>query len=70
MPFGYWGTCCVLISLIKINSESVPHEALKEWLGGTGLGVKYVFDKVTPSVNWDSQKIELFGFRSTRCYCC
>jgi len=55
MPFGYWGNMLRFdLSNCKTYSENIPHEVLKRCLGGTGLGLNYVFEKVDPSVTWDS----------------
>ena len=35
------------------TTETISHEFLKEWIGGTGLGVKYMYDEVNPSITWD-----------------
>jgi len=32
--------------------EELPETALRKWVGGTGLGAKYLFDEVPPGVAW------------------
>jgi len=36
--------------------EELAHETLKTWLGGTGLGVKYMMDEVPADVTWDDPR--------------
>ncbi len=41
-------------------SEDRPDAAsLRKWVGGTGLGMKYLFDEVPPGVEWDSPENRL-----------
>ena len=41
-------------------SEETPDEAtLQRWLGGTGLGMKYLYEEVRPGVEWDSPENRL-----------
>ncbi|MFA7467528.1 MAG: aldehyde ferredoxin oxidoreductase C-terminal domain-containing protein [Desulfotomaculaceae bacterium] len=54
MPLGY------VDAMLRFNltdhaviTESLSPEVLKEWLGGTGLGVKYMYDEVDPLTAWD-----------------
>lgn len=60
MPFAYAG------SLLRINltaksivSESLSRQVLHDWVGGTGLGAKIVYDEVPPSANWDAPENRL-----------
>ncbi|MFC1943998.1 aldehyde ferredoxin oxidoreductase family protein [Chloroflexota bacterium] len=34
--------------------EAIPEDVLRQYIGGTGIGVKYLYDEVPPSVDWDS----------------
>lgn len=41
-------------------TEEQPNEAaLRKWLGGTGLGMKYLYDEVPAGVEWDSPENRL-----------
>src|SRR5215212_414555 len=33
--------------------EEVPPEVVRKWVGGTGLGVHYLYNEVPPEVQWD-----------------
>ena len=39
------------LSTRKITKEEIPEEILKQYIGGRGLGVKYLWDEVDPNVN-------------------
>jgi len=41
------------LSTKSYSAEELSHETMKTWLGGTGLGVKYMMDEVPPETNWD-----------------
>jgi aldehyde:ferredoxin oxidoreductase len=54
MFFGYRGSMLHIdLNKKQINKEVLDHEVLREWLGGTGLGVKFVYEKVDSSTAWD-----------------
>ncbi|MEM0150648.1 MAG: aldehyde ferredoxin oxidoreductase C-terminal domain-containing protein [Thermoplasmata archaeon] len=38
----------------KIVSESIGDDILKKFVGGTGLGAKYLYEEVLPGTSWDS----------------
>jgi aldehyde:ferredoxin oxidoreductase len=40
----------------KIWDEALDEATLRKFLGGTGLGVKYLFEEVDPKVNWSDPK--------------
>jgi aldehyde:ferredoxin oxidoreductase len=40
----------------KIWDEALDEAVLRKFLGGTGLGVKYLVDEVDPKVNWSDPK--------------
>ena len=40
----------------KIWDEALDEATLRKFLGGTGLGVKYLVDEVDPKVNWSDPK--------------
>ena len=55
MEIGYADTL-VRVNLTDktITRETLSHEFMNKWLGGTGIGVKLMYDEVPPSVPWDS----------------
>ncbi|MFC1871194.1 aldehyde ferredoxin oxidoreductase family protein [Chloroflexota bacterium] len=51
---GYRGKVLrVDLSREKLSEEAVDGATLKKYLGGTGLGAKYLYDEVAPGVTWD-----------------
>ncbi|MFC2058332.1 aldehyde ferredoxin oxidoreductase family protein [Chloroflexota bacterium] len=38
----------------KLDHETVPADVIRKYIGGTGIGVKYLYDEVPPGVDWDS----------------
>lgn len=42
-----------------ISEEYLQEEELKKWIGGTGIGAKYLYDEVPPSVQWNSPENRL-----------
>jgi len=53
--FGYAGKILrVDLSSGKISSEALDEATCRNYLGGTGLGAKILYDEVPPGVNWDS----------------
>ncbi|MDY6825570.1 MAG: aldehyde ferredoxin oxidoreductase C-terminal domain-containing protein [Bacillota bacterium] len=54
MLSGYTGNLlCFDLDTKTFIKEELPHELLKKWLGGTGLGVKYMYEEVPPDTSWD-----------------
>ena len=55
MPvMGYAGTILRVDLTNETVSEEVLDEAtLRKWVGGVGLGAKYLYEEVTPGVEWD-----------------
>ena len=46
----------------KIWDEALDEATLRQYLGGTGMGVKYLFDEVDPRANWsDPENIFFIG---------
>lgn len=35
----------------SINVESIPEEVVKEFIGGRGFGIKYLFNEIQPTVS-------------------
>jgi len=54
---GYVGKMLrVDLSKKRIREEELDERMLKKWVGGVGLGAKYLYDEVAPGVEWsDSQ---------------
>jgi aldehyde:ferredoxin oxidoreductase len=51
---GYMGKILrVDLSNEKISKESPDNETLRKYIGGTGLGVKYLYEEVPPGVAWN-----------------
>ena len=49
---AFWG------KLLRVNLttqtstvEEIPEEVLKDFVGGTGIGIKYLYDEVNPNVD-------------------
>ncbi|MFC1963701.1 aldehyde ferredoxin oxidoreductase family protein [Chloroflexota bacterium] len=38
----------------KLDHETVTDDVREKYIGGTGIGVKYLYDEVPPGVDWDS----------------
>jgi aldehyde:ferredoxin oxidoreductase len=54
-PFGYVGKILrVDLSQRTTSVEDLDEETLKKWVGGVGLGAKYLMDEVPPGVEWSS----------------
>lgn len=50
---GYMGRVLrVDLSREKISEESLDNKILREYLGGTGLGTKYLYEEVPAGVEW------------------
>jgi len=46
----------------KISIETLPEEVYRKYLGGTGLGVKYLYEEVPPGVEWSDPENRLLMF--------
>ncbi|MDR2611024.1 MAG: hypothetical protein LBC58_06165, partial [Clostridiales Family XIII bacterium] len=44
----------------RVTKEELSHEFMDNWLGGTGLGVKLMYDEVPVEVSWDSPENKLY----------
>ena len=55
MLFGYAGKV-LRVDLVKklFSTEQLSQSFARKWVGGVGLGVKYLYDEVPPSVSYDS----------------
>ncbi|MGC9781305.1 MAG: SCP2 sterol-binding domain-containing protein [Candidatus Heimdallarchaeota archaeon] len=57
---GYWGKILrVDLTNETITEEKLDEELLKAYVGGTGLGVKLLYDEITADVLWDDPKNRL-----------
>ena len=58
---GYTGKI-LRINLTEGTSEvEAPDESfLKDYIGGTSMGIKYIYDEVDPKANWDDSDNLLF----------
>ena len=60
---GYSGKILrVDLSREKISEESLDNEALRKYLGGTGMGVKYLYEEVPPGVEWSDADNRIMFF--------
>ncbi|RJQ50245.1 MAG: aldehyde ferredoxin oxidoreductase, partial [Desulfobacteraceae bacterium] len=57
---GYAGEILrVDLTSARIWSESLDEEAVKKWIGGMGLGAKYLYEEVPPGVEWSDPENRL-----------
>src|SRR5512139_2797566 len=60
---GYIGRILrVDLSLEKISVEPLDISILRKFIGGAGLGAKYLYDEVPPGVEWSDPENRLFLF--------
>ena len=53
-PGGYAGkTLRVNLTNEQITEESVDELTLRKYIGGTGLGAKFLYDEVPPGIEWN-----------------
>jgi aldehyde:ferredoxin oxidoreductase len=50
------------LSASKVEVEELPDSLMKKYVGGTGLGAKYLFDEVRPGVEWNHAENRLIFF--------
>lgn len=52
--YGYAGKVLrVDLSAERITEEVLDEATLRKWVGGVGLGAKYLYEEVPPGVEWD-----------------
>ncbi|MFH1650993.1 MAG: aldehyde ferredoxin oxidoreductase N-terminal domain-containing protein [Chloroflexota bacterium] len=52
--FGYAGKILrVDLTNERLTDETLDEAALKKWVGGAGLGARYLYDEVPPGTEWD-----------------
>jgi aldehyde:ferredoxin oxidoreductase len=57
---GYMGKILrVDLSQKRIWEESLDEKVLRKWVGGVGLGAKYLYDEVPPRVQWSDPENRL-----------
>jgi len=57
---GYAGKILrVDLSTGNIWNESLTEQIVRKWVGGAGLGTKYLYDEVPPEVKWSDPKSRL-----------
>lgn len=60
---GYMGKILrVDLSRMEIKEEELSIEKLKKYVGGTGMGARYLFDEVPPGVEWNDPGNRLIFF--------
>ena len=53
-PGGYTGKILrVNLTDERITKESVDEVTLRKYIGGTGLGAKFLYDEVPPGIEWN-----------------
>ena len=53
MANGYMGRILrVDLTTRTVTEEELSQETLRMWIGGTGLGAKYLYQEVPPQVDW------------------
>ena len=48
------------LSTGKTREEELGPDVTRKWVGGTGLGVKYLYDEIGPEIAWDSPDNKVF----------
>ncbi len=52
MPNGYWGSILnVDLSTSSIQAETLPDEVYRQYLGGYGLGVRLLYERIPPGAD-------------------
>ena len=60
--FGYVGRVLrVDLSREKITIEPLDSSMLRKFIGGAGMGAKYLYDEVPPGVEWSDPENRLFA---------
>ena len=58
--YGYHGKLLRIdLTNEKVIEEKLDEATLRKWVGGTGLGAKYLFDEVPAGVGWADEKNRL-----------
>jgi len=60
---GYMGRILrVDLGREQISEESLDNETLRKYIGGTGLGTKYLYEEVPPGVEWSDAENRMMFF--------
>ena len=60
---GYSGRILrVDLSNEQISEESLDNETLRKYIGGNGLGTKYLYEEVPPGVEWSDPENRIMFF--------
>ncbi len=63
VTYGYMGKILrVDLSSEKVSMESVDNETRRKYVGGTGMGVKYLYEEVPPGVEWSDAENRIMFF--------
>lgn len=63
IPGGYTGKILrVDLNLLKAEIEDLRSEVLVQYVGGTGLGAKYLYNQVSPGIEWNDPGNSLIFF--------
>jgi len=46
----------------RIEAEEIGHETVRKYVGGTGLGAKYLYEEVPPGVEWSDPENRMMWF--------
>ena len=58
--YGYHGKILRIdLTNEKVTEENLDEATLRKWVGGTGLGAKYLFEEVPAGVGWADEKNRL-----------
>ena len=59
--FGYAGSIMrVDLTRGEITAEKLEESVLRKYIGGATLGIKYIYDEVTPGVEWSDPANRFF----------
>ena len=57
MLYGYAGRLLRIdLSTREVHTEALDENVLKQYIGGTGLGIKYLYDEVPADADWDDER--------------
>lgn len=47
---------------MKVRTEEISEETIKQYVGGTGFGAKFLYDEVPPGVEWNDPRNRMMFF--------
>ena len=63
MAYGYMGKLLRIdLSNEEISVESPDNETRRKYIGGTGMGAKYLYEEVPPGVEWSDEANRMMFF--------